>query len=287
MLAEYAVREAERGQILGDAGAEALLRGHAAVFDRLVAAVTEEHTRGERGRPANSAQRRRECVERLLAGEQVDPTELAYELDGCHLAVLARGEGAGEVLRRLAARLDRRLLMVHGDDEPVRAWLGGCRPLAAEEAMRALGDLDPDLPDLVVAVGEPSEGPAGWRLSHRQADAALQVAVRRREPVVRYRDVALLASIAQDELLKASLYQLYLRPLGKDRAGGARTLIETLRAYYACGRSSASAAASLGITRQTINNRLRSAEEQLERPLASCASQLEAALNLADAGCFP
>ena len=104
---------------------------------------------GERGaRPRgeelaeSSAERRRECVKRLLAGELVDRSELGYDLDAQHLALMAKGEGVQEVMRELAARLDRRLLAVCREEEPIWAcWLGGSRPLRAEQALRALGEI--------------------------------------------------------------------------------------------------------------------------------------------------
>ena len=52
-----------------------------------------------------------------------------------------------------------------------------------------------------MTVGEPGEGLVGWRLSHRQAKAALPIAERRGQAILRYADVALLASILRDDLV--------------------------------------------------------------------------------------
>jgi DNA-binding PucR family transcriptional regulator len=96
---------------------------------------------------------------------------------------------------------------------------------------------------------------------------------------VRYRDVALLAAAHRDELLRSSLQHLFLVPLSADRDGGAALRV-TLEAYFAAGRNAASAAMALGVSRQTVNSRLRAAEERLGCPLESCAAELKTALRL-------
>ncbi|MBA3865218.1 MAG: helix-turn-helix domain-containing protein [Solirubrobacterales bacterium] len=55
---------------------------------------------------------------------------------------------------------------------------------------------------------------------------------------------------------------------------------KTLRAYFAANRNGASAAAALGVSRQTVKNRLRAAEELIGRGLTECAADLETALRL-------
>ncbi len=132
-----------------------------------------------------------------------------------------------------------------------------------------------------VTLGEPGQGLAGWRLSHRQAKAALPIAERRGEAVVRYADVALLASILGDDLAATSLRQLYLEPLerGRDRGKAAR---ETLRAYFASERNISSTAAVLGVDRRTVTNRLRAVEGLFGRPLNEFATEIETALQLGD-----
>ncbi|HEY4778047.1 MAG TPA: helix-turn-helix domain-containing protein, partial [Solirubrobacterales bacterium] len=132
-----------------------------------------------------------------------------------------------------------------------------------------------------VTVGEPGEGPSGWRFSHRQAKAALPIAERRGQAVLRYADVALLASILRDDLVATSLHQLYLEPLERARDGG-RVGRETLRAYFASGRNISSTAAALGVDRRTVTNRIRAIEDLFGRPLGDFATELETALRLDD-----
>ena len=279
LFGDFLAEEAERTEV-PSAVLRQLLGAQATLADRLLEAASEEHAREAGSRPANAAERRRECVKRLLAGELVDRSELGYEIEAHHLALIARGEGAADAMRVLAERLDRRLLAVRREEERTWAcWLGGPDPLAAEEVLRALGEIPLD--GLVVTVGEPGEGLAGWRLSHRQAKAALPIAERRAEPVLRYAEVVLPAAILQDDLVTASLRQLYLEPLEGARDGG-KAARETLRAYFAAERNVSSTAAALGVDRRTVTNRMRAIEELFGRPLNDFATELEIALRLDD-----
>lgn len=276
LFGDFLVEEAERADV-PSATLRPLLAAQATVFDRMLAAVSAEHAREAKSRPSGTAERRRQCVKRLLAGELVEGAELEYDLEGQHLALIVKGEGARELAAALAARLDRRLLIVCHEEEPVwAAWLGGARPLAAEEAARALGELAGE--GVVAAMGEPASGLNGWRFSHLQAKAALPIAERRGQPVLRFLDVALVAAIERDELIAGSLRRIYLEPLERGRDGGA-VARETLRAYFAAERNVSSAAAALGVDRRTVRNRLRSIEELLGLTLRE-AVDLEVALRL-------
>lgn len=231
--------------------------------------------------------RRVELVGRLLAGEQpAAASELDYELDGEHIAVILSGAGAEQAVRELARRADRRLLCVTQEDQTVWAWLGGRYSLEMSVLTRLLaapwlGEAQP-----TVALGEPGQGPRGWRLTHRQARAALAVAQRRgagSPRTTRYGEVALLAAALKDEMVAGALTATYLLPLEDDRGGG-RVLRETLRAYLAAEHNVSSAAATLGVVRNTVKNRLRTIEAILERSLRPCPAELEVALALDELG---
>jgi hypothetical protein len=279
VFGDFLVEEAERGEVPSSV-LRRLLGEQATLGDRLIAAVSAEHEREAKNRPRSAADRRRECVKSLLAGELVDYSELGYDLDAQHLALMFKGEGAEELMRGLASTLDRRLLAVQREEELKWAcWLGGTRPLAVEKALGALADLVPD--GVFVSVGEPAEGLSGWRFSHRQAKAALPVAERKGRRVVRYADVAVLASILRDDLLVTSLRQLYLTPLEGARDGG-KVARETLRAYFEAERNVSSTAAALRVDRHTVRNRLRAIEELIDRPLQGSLVNLELALRLDD-----
>lgn len=254
-----------------------LLRALALRYDRIVVAVSEEFEREAAAEPRGAERRRHALLRRLLAGEPVDARALGYELEGHHLAIVAFGEQAGAAVGDLGRRLDRRLLLSEPDLHTAWAWLGGRRRFEREELGFIVSFGWPD--GSVFACGEPGHGPAGWRLSHRQAAAALPVAQRGSATFVDYADVALLAAILQDDLLAASLRQAYLRPLAAERDAG-DTAKATLRAYFAAARNASSAAAALGVNRRTVASRLRSIEERLGRPVDAVATELEVALRL-------
>lgn len=279
LFENFLLEEAERAEVPSSA-LRHLLGVQATLSDRLLAAVSAEHACEAKNRPSSPAERRRECVKALLAGELVDHSELGYDLDTHHLALMAKGEGVEELMGALANTLDRRLLAVRREEEPIWAcWLGGRRQLATEKALQALSDVAPDR--VFVTVGEPGEGLSGWRFSHLQAKAALPVAERRGQPVLRYADVALLASILRDDLIASSLRQLYLAPLEQTRDEG-KVARETLRAYFTAERNISSTAAALGVDRRTVRNRIRAIEGLLGRPLKDSAADLEIALRLDD-----
>lgn len=279
LLGDFLVEEAERAEVPNSV-LRRLLAEQATLGDRLIAAVSAEHAREAKSRPRSAAERRRECVKGLLAGELVGTSELGYELDAHHLALMAKGEGVEELMRELAGELDRRLLIVQREEETKWAcWLGGIRPLEPERALEALAAVVPE--GIFVTVGEPAEGLPGWRFSHFQAKAALPVAERKGQPVVRYADVALLAAIARDDLVANSLRQLYLAPLERMRDGG-KVARETLRAYFEAERNISSTAAALGVDRRTVRNRLRAIEGLLGHPLQGSLADLEIALRLDD-----
>jgi hypothetical protein len=279
LFGDFLAEEAERAGVPG-ATLRRLLAVQATRLDELLAAAGEEHAREVRNRPATAAERRRECVKRLLAGELVDRAELGYDLDGEHVALMAKGDAAKGLLRELAARLDRRLLAVRREEEPLwAAWLGGRRAMATEDVVRALGELPLD--GVVLTLGEPAQGLEGWRFTHAQAKAALPIADRGGAAVVRFVDVALEAAIVRDELLATSLRRRYLEPLEAARDGGVQAR-RTLRTYFAAERNVSATAAALGVDRRTVRNRLAAIEELLGRPLNGSAADMEIALRVGD-----
>lgn len=275
LLVQFLAEEAERSGV-PRGGLAQLLSVQAMLFDRVAEAVTEEYGR-ERVRPASVEQRRVEIVQSLLGGALVDTSNFAYDFDTYHVAAIARGPCASAVTDELVERLGGRRLAVAPDDQTVWAWLGHRQPFNLD----ALEQRPPALaPETCLAIGEPGHGITGWRHSHQQASAALLIATRSSEALVRYRDVALIASATQDELLIRSLHELYISPLRNSHDGGADTLIETLSAYFAAGRNSASAAAALNVSRQTVDYRLRTIEDRIGRPLSTCMTAVEVSLGL-------
>jgi PucR C-terminal helix-turn-helix domain/GGDEF-like domain len=273
LLVDFLVEEAKASG-LGTGSLQGLLRAQAGLLDRLLNAVGAEHAREAARRLHPNEQRDAERIERLLAGELPDTSQFAYDLKAHHTALIAKGPGIAEAIRELAADLDRRLLLLQREDGSLWAWLGGRDPIETLELQ------DSVLPSSAsVALGEPAKGLGGWRLSHRQAKAAMPIALRGRRRVVRYAEVALLAAVLQDELFSVSLRALFLDPLERERDGG-KAARETLRAYFATERNVSSAAALLGVKRHTVTNRLRIIEQHLGQSLRTCSAEIEAALQV-------
>jgi PucR C-terminal helix-turn-helix domain/GGDEF-like domain len=275
LLADFFLEEAAATR-MPTATLKTILRAKASRFDRLIATVGEEYSReGDRGR-VGAERRRAEQVESMLAGEFSDGSEINYELDLHHVAVVAAGGDPRDALKDLSVALDRGLLAV-ASDGVYWAWMGGRHPFDTEDLVHIHGLAWPGI--LCFASGEPASGIAGWRLSHRQAVAALMVARRLELKSVRYASVALLASVMQDDLLVTSLRELYLAPLESWR-DDSEVLLQTLRAYFAANSNVSSAAADLSVTRHTVASRVRVAEERIGSRIVECRAQLEIALCL-------
>jgi sugar diacid utilization regulator len=220
---------------------------------------------------------RAEQVEKLLAGDLLDTSGIPYDFDVQNVALVAVGSDAEDAIGNRARSLALPSLIVQSEGVAVWGWLGNSTEFECAE-LEALAYSGQGA-DLRMAIGEPARGLAGWRLSHHQARAALPVAMRGAGPVVRYADVALLASVVRDDLLATSLLRLYIEPLGDGRDGG-EGLRQTLRAYFAADRNVSMAGEAIGVTRQAVARRLRAVEEMLGRSIASCGADLELALRL-------
>lgn len=280
LFGEFIMRASEDGAPLPGAALGSVLHSQSVRAERLVVAVMGEYMR-EKGHRRPPELSRVKQVKELLAGEAVDSSELSYELEDWHIGAVARGGGATGWLREIAQVADRRLLLVRPDGETAWAWLGGRRRIEVDEIARHASSDGPG--DALVALGEPARGVKGWRLTHQQANAASRISRKGARGVIAYAAVGLLASISQDQVLAASLRQMYLAPLADGRDGGAG-LRDTLRAYFSAGRNVSSAAFALGVSRQTVGHRLRTVEEKLGRTLESCAPEVEVALRLENCG---
>lgn len=275
MLGDFIMEEADRfpSQALRE-----VLREHGLRIDRLMETVAIEY-KDELGRMQRSpTQRLAERVQRLVAGEgPADIDGFRYSFDAWHLGMIVKGENAEAGVRALATGLYSQVLAVPRGNSIVWAWLGARRPLAIRELERLL---DAGVAgDVSLAVGEPHDGIDGWRLTHREAQAAQEVMLRKPQRLTRARDVVLLAAVLRDEALARSLLETYLAPLEGHGDSGA-VLRETLRAYFSAGLNAATAAAALAVDRHTVQRRLRKVEEALGRLLPDCHAELVVALSL-------
>ena len=99
LLGYFQIEEASRDGLIEGPELQRLIAAQAGVFDRLLAAIGEEHARESELRHTTSERRHTERIERLLAGEPLDPAGIAYEFDGWHLGLLADGPGAERHVR--------------------------------------------------------------------------------------------------------------------------------------------------------------------------------------------
>jgi hypothetical protein len=259
-----------------------VLNRQGSLVERLMAAVSTEYKLEVEQAGRSLDQRRGERVQRLLAGEPIDSGGFDYEFeDVWHLGVIVVGARAREAVRGLGVGLDRALLSVSRGGETVWAWLGGQdRFSVASIELRLSTMVDMGVSS---AVGEPSRGIHGWRLTHRQAQAALLVALHRPPGITRYAEEMLLAAALQDETLAMSLQEIYMSPLAGQRDGGL-VLRETLRVYLDVTGNAATAAVRLKVDRHTVERRLQKIEERLGRLIPACQAELDVALRLHELG---
>jgi len=257
-LTEFVDQEAAAGQ------APRPRRYLARLLEGIIGEVVDVYSLEVGHRARSRESRRARLIEELLAGNPADTAEFApgFDFDSWHIGLIGTGARAVDTVRRLAKASDRHLLQVRRGEYTVWAWLTGRRrvestklQLLVAEHMQADGCL---------ALGEPCQSLAGWRLSHHQAAAALAVGLRRGDRIIRYGEVPMQASMLQDRVLSASLRQRYLVPLDEERDGG-RKARETLHAYFSRDRNVEAAATALGVVRQTVSYRLRAIEQREER----------------------
>jgi hypothetical protein len=277
LLDDYLLEEASHAGVVDPALLKSAAAAHASAFEQVLASATDEYKREESAHTTSSEERRVKLVQRLLAGERVDPSPLEYDLDGHHLGLVALSADARPLLRQLAEETGGRVLPIVPSEGEVSAWIGSRDPINIEAASRWL---DADWPESIpLGIGEPTQSRNGWRLTHEQARGAAFIARSSSNTVSWYRDVILLECASRDPLLRASLQEMYLSPLA-EKGGRGEIWRRTLRTYFDSGCNSRAAADILGISRQTVTNHLDRVETILDRPIANCADSLRAALCL-------
>jgi hypothetical protein len=279
LLSDFIMEEVDR---FPSQALRQVMNTQGALVERLMAAVSSEYKLEVEQAGRSLEQRRGERVQRLLAGEHLAPGEFDYRFeDAWHLGMIAVGARAREAVRGLGAGLDREVLSIARGEKTMWIWLGGqdILPVAGVESwLSVMVDMGVSL-----ALGEPSRGTQGWRLTHRQAQAALLVALHRPRGITRYAEDMLLAAALRDETLAMSLQEIYMAPLASQRDGGL-VLRETLRGYFDATGNAATAAVRLKVDRHTVERRLQKIEERLGRLLSTCQAELEVALSLHELG---
>jgi hypothetical protein len=255
--------------------------------EEIVAAYTRERENWLRNRSTARAARIRD----LLSGERVNvsATEatLGYRLRQYHVGVVC---WAGEVAAAAdtITRLEHAVSHVAGkaacpdpvflprDVSSAWAWLPlGIRDTfdAAQASTAGVDD------DIHFAFGDAAKGAPGFRLTHRQALAAQAVALASGSPprAVAFGQVAPVAMmLGSGDLLRAWVLST-LGGLAADDEHQAR-LRETLLVFLQTGGSYKTTAERLMLHKNTVQYRIRKAEESLGRPVGENRHDVELAL---------
>jgi DNA-binding PucR family transcriptional regulator len=256
--------------------------------EEIVAAYARERENWLRNRSAARSARIRD----LLSGQRVNvsATEatLGYRLRQYHVGVLCwTGDEAvslenitrleraiGQVAAQTASGADP--LFLPRDESSAWAWL----PLGIRDRFDAAAASSADLDgDLHIAFGDAVKGTAGFRLTHQQAIAAQAVALASGSPprVVTYNEVAPVAMmLGSADLLRAWVLST-LGPLATDDEHHTR-LRDTLLVFLDTGGSYKATAERLVLHKNTVQYRIRKAEESLGHPVADDRHDVELAL---------
>ena len=257
--------------------------------EEIVAAYTRERERWLRNRSAARAARVRDLLSGARINVSATEATLGYRLRQYHVGVVCwAADTAAEVDN--VTRLEHAISHVGGkaacagepvfvprDESSAWAWLPlGIRDtFDAAEASTAGADSD-----IHFAFGDAARGTAGFRLTHAQAIAAQGVALAAGSPplqVVAYGEVAPVAMmLGSPELLRAWVLAT-LAGLAADDENHAR-LRETLLVFLHTGGSYKLTAERLTLHKNTVQYRIRKAEESLGRTLSDNRPDVELAL---------
>ena len=256
--------------------------------EEIVAAYTRERENWLRNRSAVRAARIRE----LLSGERINASAteaaLGYRLRQHHVGVVCWADEAAagvDDITRLEhavghvagkARCSGDPVFLPRDESSAWAWLPlGVRDTfdAAQASTAGVDD------DMHFAFGDVAKGAAGFRLTHGQALAAQAVALAGSPPprAVAFRAVAPVAMmLGAPDLLRAWV----LTTLGGLAAGDENhaRLRETLLVFLQTGGSYKTTAEQLMLHKNTVQYRIRKAEESLGRPVGENRHDIELAL---------
>jgi hypothetical protein len=202
------------------------------------------------------------------------------------------GPAVAELMADVAAAVSRRAAAVSEDvyevvlreipelprdESSAWAWL----PLGIRDRFDAWGPSTAGAgPDIHFAFGDAARGTAGFRLTHRQAIAAQAVALAAGSPpprAVAFSDVAPVAMmLGSSDLLRAWVLST-LAGLATDDEHHAR-LRDTLLTFLQTGGSYKTTAERLMLHKNTVQYRIRKAEESLGRPVGENQHDVELAL---------
>lgn len=262
------------------------------VSQQVLTVYEDERERWLANRNAIRAARIRELLDESQLDVPAAEQTLGYRLQHQrHLGVVLWAVETGSPVSQIAVleRYSRTLadqlgcgarpLFVPTDEAAGWAWLPLDRdadePTADSlaPAVRACGD------DINIAIGRPGQGVDGFRRTHQQARQAQAVAVIAGgdTSLTLFRDVGPVAMLCADVPATRAWVRDTLGPLAVDDAPHAR-LRETLRVFLSGGGSYLAAASTLTLHKNTVQYRVRRAEQELGRSVRDDALAIELAL---------
>jgi len=255
--------------------------------EEIVAAYTQERENWLRNRSAARAARIRD----LLSGQriQVGATEatLGYRLRQYHVGMVCWAGGEVNAVDAIT-RLERAIghvaaqaacggdpVFLPRDESSAWAWL----PLGIRDRFDTTASTAGLDGDLHIAFGDVVRGTAGFRLTHQQAIAAQVVALAggAAPPVVTYGEVAPVAMMLGSAGLLRGWVLATLAGLAADDEHNAR-LRDTLRVFLDTGGSYKTTAERLVLHKNTVQYRIRKAEQSLGHPVGGNRHDIELAL---------
>lgn len=257
--------------------------------EEMVAAYTQERENWLRNQNAARAAR----VRRLLSGDRSDlraaEATLGYRLRQYHVGMVCWMDDAAGTPDELT-RLERAVgqvavqaacagdpVFLPRDESSAWAWL----PLGIRDRFDSAEASTANVSaDVHFAFGDPAKGPGGFCLTYLQAIAAESVALaaRSRTPrVLTFTEVAPVAMMLGSADLLRGWVRSTLAGLATDDEPHAR-LRETLLVFLQSGSSYKTTAERLALHKNTVQYRIRKAEESLGRPVGENRHDVELAL---------
>jgi adenylate kinase family enzyme len=259
------------------------------ISEKMVEAYGQEREIWLRNRSAARAARIRD----LLSGERIDVSAaevtLGYRLRQYHVGVVCwAGDAAGTTEE--ITRLERAINHVAGqaachgdplflprDESSAWAWL----PLGIRDGFDAAAADKAEMDDDIhFAFGDAAKGTRGFRATHQQAIAGQAVALASGSPAPRAVTFSQVAPVAMmltsRELLRPWVLST-LAGLAADDEHHAR-LRETLLVFLQSGGSYKTTAEWLMLHKNTVQYRVRKAQESIGRPVGENRSDVELAL---------
>ncbi|NUT92808.1 MAG: PucR family transcriptional regulator [Saccharothrix sp.] len=261
--------------VRGSTGAEMFGAVGRAVFraaDAAVGALAEGYEEAQRWSLRREESSRREFVDDLLDGRRLGELaeraeRLGFRLSGRTVVAVASARESivdgGVAARRVEDSLRGRVEVLVTTKDGLLVCVAPDSLIGlVEEFVRQVGAALGEDAGWRVGVGRAQSGPGGPVRSFGQARDALEVAARLELPgrVHHASDLLVFPVLMRDRAALADLVSAVLSPLEQARGGG-EALVETLTAYFACGRVATDCARALHIGVRTVTYRLKRVEE--------------------------